>query len=122
MKKYLLFLPLVALIGTALAFAGHNLVGRWDAAYGNGPTGKIVFRSNGTFEATFKGQTWKVGGQYKVTGNTVSFADSTCGLGYWGKYDVTWYSDDSAIAKVLSDTCSGRRDNGDGAVLVRSKK
>ncbi|HTR28300.1 MAG TPA: hypothetical protein VMH27_03465 [Puia sp.] len=122
MKNFLIALPLCAAIGTTLAFAGHSLIGRWNAAYGNGPKGKMVFRNNGTFEATFTGQKWKVGGQYKVTGNTVAFSDSTCGFGYWGQYQMTWYSDDSVMAKVIADTCSGRRGNGNGAVIVRARR
>ena len=122
MKKNLLVLPLFAAIGLGFTLAGHSLVGHWNATYGNGPKGHMVFRDNGTFEATFTGQQWKVGGQYKVAGNTVAFADSSCGLQYWGKYKVTWLSDDSARATVVEDTCSGRRGNGDGAVIVRAKR
>ncbi|HVS95753.1 MAG TPA: hypothetical protein VHE54_04675 [Puia sp.] len=122
MKKNLLVLPLFAAIGLGLTLAGHSLIGHWNVAYGNGPKGHMVFRNNGTFEATFDGQQWKVGGQYKVVGNTAAFADSSCGLGYWGKYKMTWLSDDSVSATVVEDTCSGRRGNADGAVIVRAKR
>jgi len=115
-------LPLCAVITTALAFAGHSLVGRWKAKFGNGPKGHVVFRSNGTFEATFSGETWKVGGKYKMDGSSFTTTDSSCGLGYWGKYRMDWYSDDSVRTTVVEDTCSGRRANADGAVLVRAKK
>lgn len=122
MKKLLIVLPFVAVVSVAFAFAGKSLVGRWKAKYGNGPTGHIVFRSNGTAEATFDNETWKVGGPYKAQGNTVSISDSSCGLGYWGKYKDTWYSDDSVGFAVVTDSCSGRKANVDGAVLVRIKK
>ena len=121
MKKLVMILPLAAMVGLVFAFAGKSLVGHWRAKYGNGPTGQIVFRSNGTAEATFDKETWKVGGPFKVQGNTVSISDSTCGLGYWGKYSATWYSDDSVRFKVIKDSCTGRRMNCDGAVIVREK-
>jgi len=121
MKKLFIVMPLVAVFGMVFAFAGKSLVGRWRAKYGNGPTGHIVFRSNGTAEATFDKETWKVGGPYKVEGNTVSISDSSCGLGYWAKYDATWYSNDSVGFKVIKDSCSGRKMNVDGSVLVREK-
>ena len=80
-----------------------------------------VFTSNGHVEGTFDGQTWKLGGPYKVEGNTVMIADSTCGFGYWGKYKVTWYSNDPAKAVLVEDSCSGRKMNVDGSVMVREK-
>ncbi|HXD77145.1 MAG TPA: hypothetical protein VN616_05020 [Puia sp.] len=122
MKKNLLVLPLCAVIGTALALSGHSLVGSWKAAYGNGVGGRVVFRNNGTLLATFNGQTWKVGGQYKVNGSNLSISDSTCGFNYWGRYKMNWYSNDSVNVVVVEDTCTGRRMNADGSVLVRLKK
>jgi hypothetical protein len=121
MKKYLLAFPLSAALLMAWIAAGHSLVGHWKVAYGNGVTGHVAFTSNGHVEATFDGQTWKVGGPYKVEGNTVMISDSTCGFGYWGKYKVTWYSNDSAKAVLLEDSCSGRKMNVDGSVIVREK-
>lgn len=122
MKKNTLVLPLCAVIGTALALAGHSLVGSWKAAYGDGITGKMVVRSNGTFLATFDQRTFKVGGRYKFDGNTLSIADSSCGLRYWAKYGVDWLTDDSIRITVIEDTCAGRRGDGNGAVLVRAKR
>ena len=121
MKKHLFVLPLCAVIGTALAFARHSLVGHWNVVYGNGPRGHVVFRRNGTFEATFTGEKWKVGGQYKMDGDIGTMADSSCGLHYWAKYNFNWYTDDSVRVTVVEDTCSGRRANADGSVMVRAK-
>ena len=120
MKKFFIALPLSAVLLTAAIAAGHSFVGRWKVAYGNGISGHVVFTSSHV-EATFDGQTWKVGGPYKVDGNKVMISDSTCGLGYWGKYNVTWYSNDSAKATLIEDSCSGRRMNVDGSVMVREK-
>jgi hypothetical protein len=99
----------------------RSIVGRWKAAYGNKVTGEMVMQSNGHFEATFTGQTWKVGGDYKLDGSTISVSDSTCGFGYWARYRQTWYTDDSVRITAIEDSCSGRKANGDGAVLVRMK-
>jgi len=100
---------------------GKSLVGRWKATYGNQMSGHLILRSNGTYDADFDGQSWKVGGHYKVQGSTVTISDSVCGFGYWGKYQCTWYSDDSVRETVLTDSCSGRKGNADGMVLVRDK-
>ena len=102
--------------------AGKSLVGRWKAAYGTQMSGHLVFRSDGTYEANFDGQSWKVGGQYKVEGSTMAITDSVCGFGYWGQYKYIWYSDDSIRETVVTDSCSGRKSDADGMVLVREKK
>jgi len=131
MRKKII-VPLVALTVVAViafegrtlvgeSFAGKSLVGRWKAAYGNRMSGHLILRSNGTYDADFDGQSWKVGGHYKVQGSTVTISDSVCGFGYWGKYQCTWYSDDSVRETVLTDSCSGRKGNADGMVLVRDK-
>jgi hypothetical protein len=121
MKKNLLVLPICAAIGLGMAIAGHSLVGNWNVAYGNGLSGRMSFKNNGTYQATFTGHEWKIGGDYKIQGNVVAFTDSVCGLHYWGKYKLDWYSDDSASVTVVEDSCAGRRSNGDGATVVRAK-
>jgi hypothetical protein len=122
MRKNLFLAPLCVFLLFSFADGSRNLTGRWRVAYGNKISGEMVMQSNGHFVATFTGQTWKVGGQYKVDGNTIAIEDSTCGFGYWGKYQATWYSNDSVKINAMEDSCSGRRLNGDGAVLVRVKK
>ena len=123
MKKHL-FLLLLCPLASALAFipAKRSLVGHWRTLYGNGVKGNAVFREDGTFEATFQGSTWKVGGQYKLDGDMSTITDSTCGMGYWGKYRATWYSDDSLRMAAIEDSCTGRKENADGAVMVREKR
>ncbi|HEV2482837.1 MAG TPA: hypothetical protein VGS79_24395 [Puia sp.] len=122
MKKSPFFVALGALLVVAFAFvASKNFVGHWRVHYGNGDKGNVVFRNDGTAEATFDGTTWKVGGPYKQEGTTLSMADSTCGFGYWATYKATWYSDDSVLTTIIEDTCMGRKNSVDGAVLVRVK-
>jgi hypothetical protein len=122
MKKHLVLLLLCPFVGV-LAFipAKRSLVGHWHAFYGNGVKGNAVFRKDGTYEATFEGSAWKVGGQYKLEGNISTITDSTCGMGYWAKYKATWYSDDSLRMTAIEDSCTGRKANADGAVMVREK-
>ncbi len=122
MKKAAVFLLFCSLFG-ALAFvaAKKSLVGHWHALYGNGVKGSTVFRKDGTYEATFEGSTWKVGGQYKLDGTTSTITDTTCGTNYWGKYSATWYSDDSVRMTAIEDSCTGRKANADGMVLVKEK-
>jgi hypothetical protein len=121
MKKNLFLLPICLVLVVAFTAGRRTVVGHWNVAYANKITGKFVCEANGHFEATFTGQTWKVGGQYKLDGETMSFTDSTCGFGYWCKYKMHWYTDDSVQVTALLDSCSGRRLNADGAILVRAK-
>lgn len=122
MKKDHLIVALCALFVVGIAFvARKSFVGHWRVHYGNGDRGNVVFRSNGTAEATFDGTDWKVGGPYKEEGTTLTMADSTCGLGYWATYKATWYSDDSVQTTLVEDTCTGRKNSVNGAVLVRAK-
>lgn len=121
-KNPLLFaLYAVIIIGAAFIIAAKTFVGHWRVAYGNGMKGNVVFRKDGTAEATFDGETWKVGGPYKVEGDKLSMADSSCGLTYWASYTAHWYSDDSVRMTIIEDTCTGRRTDVDGSVLVRIK-
>jgi len=122
MKKNHFLVAFCALFVIGGAFvAAKSFVGQWHAVYGNGMKGHVVFRKDGTAEATFDGQAWKVGGPYKVDGTKLSIADSSCGLTYWCSYKATWYSDDSVRMTVIEDTCTGRRTDVDGSVLVREK-
>ena len=121
MKKNQLLFALCAVLLTAFVVAAKNMVGRWKVSYGNGAKGYAVFKADGTVEATFTGQDFKVGGPYKVEGNTVSISDTSCGLNYWGSYKANWYSDDSVQMTIIQDTCTGRKSSCDGSVLVRMK-
>jgi hypothetical protein len=121
MKKLLMILPLVAVVGMVFAFAVRPIVGTWSATYGNGAPGKVVFRSNGTYTAEFTGQGWSVSGKYKLDGNTATITDSICGFGYWARYTSKWASNDSVSFTAVTDTCSGRKATAGGMVLVRQK-
>lgn len=116
------FCALFVVGGVVFAFvARKTFVGHWRVHYGNGDWGNVVFRTDGTAEATFDGTTWKVGGPYKQEGTTLTMADSTCGFGYWARYKATWYSDDSVRTTLIEDTCTGRKNSVAGAVLVRER-
>jgi hypothetical protein len=121
-KKHVLvaFCALFVVAGVAFV-ADRTFVGHWKVSYGTGHTGHVVFRNDGTVEATFDGEIWKVGGPYKVEGGTLSISDSSCGLGYWSRYKANWFSDDSIRMTLIADTCTGRRTDVDGSVLVREK-
>lgn len=123
MKKnpFLLAICAAVIVGAAFVVADRTFVGHWRATYGNGMKGNVVLRKDGTAEATFDGETWKVGGPYKVEGDKFSIADSSCGLTYWASYTAHWYSDDSVKMTIIEDTCTGRRTDVDGAVLVRTR-
>jgi hypothetical protein len=122
MKKILVFL-LPCMVFAAFTFlpAKKPLVGHWRAAYGDGSKGTVSFRGDGSYEATFTGYTWKAGGQYKQDGEIFTLTDSVGGIGYWAKYNVAWFSNDSLRFTAIEDTCKGRKSNIHGAVLIRQK-
>ena len=122
MKKIYLFTASVVLI-TVLAFVSikEKIIGTWKITYPGGSQVTIIFRNNGTVRAEIPSEHFTVEGKYKIKDNIVSIMDSTCGTGYWGKYKQTFFSNDSAYAEVIEDSCTGRKNTVDKQTLIRVK-
>ena len=98
-----------------------DLVGKWEAHYASGTMMTVDFKQDGTFEASIPSEHFTVGGQYKLDNDVASFSDTSCGKDYWGKYKLTFFSNDSIYSAVMEDSCSGRKSSADKATLVRAK-
>jgi hypothetical protein len=99
----------------------HNIVGRW-AASGKDDKSYVDFKTDGSFvHSSLKGKVLHQG-KYKLSGDTFSIYDKTCGVGYWGKYRLNFYGTDSISFAVIADSCSGREHDVNGAGLRRVKK
>jgi len=122
MKKIYLFTAFVVLI-TVLAFVSikERIIGTWKINYPSGSQVTIIFRNNGTVRAEIPSEHFTVEGKYKVKDDIVYIMDSTCGTGYWGKYKQTFFSNDSAYAEVIEDSCTGRKNTVDKQTLIRVK-
>ena len=122
MKKIYLFTAFVVLI-TVLAFVSikERIIGTWKINYPSGSQVTIIFRNNGTVRAEIPSEHFTVEGKYKVKDDIVYIMDSTCGTGYWGKYKQTFFSNDSAYAEAIEDSCTGRKNTVDKQTLIRVK-
>lgn len=118
-----LFAVAFLLISTVFAFMAfkETIVGKWKITYSSGNVTTIIFRSNGTVRAEIPSEHFIVEGKYKMQGNILSVTDTSCGNDYWGKYKSTFFSNDSAYAEVIEDSCSGRRYTVDKQTLIRIK-
>jgi hypothetical protein len=123
MKKIYLFAAAFLLITTIFAFVAFKeaIVGTWKITYPGGSQTTIIFRNNGTVRAEIPSEHFTVEGKYKMKGDILYVTDSTCGSGYWGKYKSTFFTNDSAYAEVIEDSCSGRRNTVDKQTLIRAK-
>jgi hypothetical protein len=123
MKKMYLFAVAFLLISTVFAFMAfkETIVGKWKITYSSGNVTTIIFRSNGTVRAEIPAEHFIVEGKYKMQDNILLVTDTSCGNGYWGKYKPTFFSNDSAYAEVIEDSCSGRRYTVDKQTLIRIK-
>jgi hypothetical protein len=122
MKKIYLFSASVVLI-TVLAFVSvkERIEGTWRIKYPGGSQVTIIFRNNGTVRAEIPSEHFTVEGKYRIKGDVLYVTDSTCGTGYWAKYKQTFFSNDSAYAEALEDSCTGRKNTVDKQTLIRVK-
>ncbi|MBS1601738.1 MAG: hypothetical protein JST42_03645 [Bacteroidetes bacterium] len=108
--KYSTHLPLTLLLTLVFAFIppGHSLVGKWGIP---GTPEFVTFSSDQTYEVSLPDG--KVGerGSYKIEQSTffIKNAKPVCGNGYWGKYKIDFYGEDSVHFTLIEDSCTSRR-------------
>jgi hypothetical protein len=91
----------------------HDITGRWITYNKDGSIAYVDFSKNGTFKvASPDGQLFHAG-NYKFSNDDVfSINDKEgCGDTYWGKYKLTFISEDSLQIAVIEDSCTGRRED-----------
>lgn len=101
-----------------------GIQGKWNniTDYNGKPSEFIAyFRPDGTYDGILDGKVLVSGGSYKESGDTLSFSDAVCNAAYTGKYTVK-YEGDSVHFKLISDTCTLRRNGTDGVGMKRVDK
>ena len=87
---------------------GHSLVGKWSIP---GTPELVTFNSDQTYEVHLPDG--KVGerGSYKIEQSVffIKNAKPVCGEGYWGKYKIDFYGEDSVHFTLIEDSCAARR-------------
>lgn len=87
---------------------GHSLVGKWSIP---GTPELVTFNSDQTYEVRLPDG--KVGekGSYKLEQSVffIRNAKPVCGEGYWGRYKIDFYGEDSVHFTLIEDSCSSRR-------------
>lgn len=113
--------PIAILMMTAFFPSTHDLIGHWITNGENNSKVKVDFNKNGSFKVSTKGKIENEG-QYKFNNDTIWITDRNCGEKVQGKYNIIFYTDDSASFKVISDPCIERAGEIDGGVIVRQPK
>jgi hypothetical protein len=103
----------VLLLTLAFVSAGPSLVGKWSIMNLDGsPAGEFVsFNKDSTYTVALPDGKIGESGYFFVQGSVFSIRNSknVCGNGYWGKYDLKFYGEDSVHFALIEDTCTERR-------------
>jgi hypothetical protein len=113
--------PLVMLMMIAFFPPTHNLIGHWITNGENNSKVYVDFNKNGTFKVSTNGKIENED-RYKFTNDTIWITDRNCGEKVHGKYNIIFYTDDSATFKVITDPCLDRAGEINGGVIVRQPK
>ena len=103
------FSCLLALTGISFADPPGKLVGRWQMKAPPGQSLITAYRSDGTFDV-FVNKKILASGTYRLSKDTLSIADPTCGNGYYGHYRLAFITADSVSQVYLQDSCTARRE------------
>jgi len=121
MKKNGLVLFLVTVVMLAFTPLKKSLVGNWTIRYVNGTQVSVEFRRDGKFESKIPAENFIVGGKYELKEDVLSISDTSCNENYWGKYRLTFITDDSVFSEVMEDSCVGRRSAVNNIHMIRVK-
>lgn len=109
-------LLMLFVIATLFAFTPrkHRLPGKWTIYNADGTSsGEYVeLKSDGIYNVYLPGGHIGETGFYKLKRHVFSIRnakDYVCGGGYWGKYKLQFYGDDSIHLEVIEDSCTARR-------------
>ncbi len=115
------FITLVLLLAFSFTLKDDTLTGSWVIKFSNNETVQLNFRNNGTVKVVIPSDNFTVEGKYKLKNNVLSLNDGTCGLDYWGKYRITFFSKDSVYTVMMEDSCGPRKAAMDKATLTKVK-
>ncbi|MBS1663794.1 MAG: hypothetical protein JST68_22305 [Bacteroidetes bacterium] len=118
MTKFPCLLTLLLLASCSIPPA-HHLLGKWNNVLRRqGVTYEFVasFKPDGSYDGVLNGKVLVSGGTYEEHGDTVNFHDPVCNISYTGQY-LLKYVNDSVYFRLLSDSCTLRREGTDGVGL-----
>ena len=111
-RPSLLFLFIIAII-FAFVPPKHSLIGKWSILNLDGtPSGEYVnFKEDSIYTVALPNGQIGERGNYSLKDSIFSIKNikDVCGKGYWGKYNLTFYGNDSVHFVLIEDTCSVRR-------------
>jgi hypothetical protein len=116
MKHLALIAPALALL--AYTFFPHNLIGNWSVPNQGDAKVSVEFKSSGEFKVTTNGQVENQG-HFDFKSDTITLTDANCGPAKPGKYKLQFYTEDSVAFHLVSDSCTDRASEVNGATIVR---
>lgn len=118
MKKTILTLTIfIGCAALAFTFQQNTIVGRWEAKMPDHTVGGVVYKQDHTYQAYVNKKVF-VSGNYEIRNDTISMSDNSCPIK--GLYKLTFFAD-SVRYNVVIDSCKGRKNDVDKAVLGRVK-
>jgi hypothetical protein len=111
-KPSLLFLFIIVM-SFAFVRQKYSLTGKWSILNLDGtPSGEYVnFKEDNTYTVALPDGQIGENGNYLLKDSIFSIKNikDVCGNGYWGKYNLTFYGNDSVHFALIEDTCTVRR-------------
>jgi hypothetical protein len=111
-KPSLLFL-FISVIIFAFVPPKYSLIGNWSILNLDGtPSGEYVsFKEDSTYTVALPDGQIGERGNYVLKDSVFSIKNSkdVCGKYYWGKYNLTFYGNDSVHFVLIEDSCIERR-------------
>lgn len=98
--------------------ASPDLKGKWTVFPVNDDSYNVEFKDDGTYVVSTTQSTETINGKYMQTDDTLAIMDEGCG-DVWGKYQITFFGNDSLQLKGIDDACSDRMHNVDGLAAKR---
>ena len=104
-------------IVTICAFVSFNysLVGKWSILNPDGtPSGEYIsFNEDSTYSIALPNGEIGERGMYILKDSIFSIKNikDVCGKDYWGKYNLTFYGNDSVHFTLIEDTCVERKND-----------
>lgn len=91
----------------------YSLTGRWTIPDLNGAaSGEFVdFKDDNTYSVSLSNGQIGERGNYLLKDSIflIKNIKDVCGSNYWGKYNLTFYGEDSVHLTLIEDSCSARR-------------
>ena len=110
----LVLLSIIIVIFFAFTPPKYSLVGQWTLLYSDGSASGeyIFFKEDSTYIITLSNEQVGERGMYFLKDSIFfikNIVDHACGKDYWGKYNLTFYGNDSVHFSLIEDTCTARK-------------